>query len=63
MTTDHLLQDLHIAVTRPIEQAQSLCEAIHHHGGHAISFPLIAISPLQDYQTFEQQITQLKTTD
>ncbi len=63
MTPDHLLQGLHIAVTRPVEQAQSLCEAIHHHGGVAISFPLIAISPLDDYHAFEQQLTELDTTD
>lgn len=63
MTPDHLLQGLYIAVTRPVDQAQSLCEAIHHHGGFAISFPLIAISPLEDYHAFEQQLTELETTE
>ncbi len=63
MTTEHLLQDLYIAVTRPVDQARSLCETIQQHGGFAIPFPLIAVSPLQDYQTFDQQITQLKTAD
>ncbi len=63
MTTDHLLQNLHIAVTRPLDQAQSLCKAIAEHGGVAIEFPLIAISALENYQQFEQQISQLDNTD
>lgn len=63
MTADHLLKDLHIAVTRPVNQAQSLCEAIQQHGGTVISFPLIAIAPLQDYGVFEQQLTRLEATD
>lgn len=63
MSSDHLLQDLYIAVTRPVEQAQSLCQLIFKHGGHAIPFPLIAISALEDYQLFEQQLTRLETTD
>jgi uroporphyrinogen-III synthase len=63
MRTDQLLQDLHIAVTRPLEQAQSLCKAIEQHGGVAIEFPLIAVSAIDDYQRFEQQIRQLPDTD
>lgn len=63
MSSDQLLQDLHIAVTRPVEQARSLCKAIAEHGGVAIEFPLIAVSALDDYQRFEQQITQLPSTD
>lgn len=63
MSSDQLLQGLHIAVTRPAEQARSLCKAIEEHGGVAIEFPLIAVSALDDYQPFEQQITQLPTTD
>ena len=63
MSSDHLLQNLHIAVTRPVDQAQSLCKAIEEHGGVAIEFPLIAISALENYQLFEQQITQLANTD
>ncbi|NOT14230.1 MAG: uroporphyrinogen-III synthase [Methylotenera sp.] len=59
----HLLQDLHIAVTRPVEQGNGLCQLIQHHGGVAILFPLIAVSPLQDYHAFEEQISQLETTD
>ncbi|HSG92782.1 MAG TPA: uroporphyrinogen-III synthase, partial [Methylotenera sp.] len=63
MNSDHLLQNLHIAVTRPVEQARSLCTAIESHGGVAIEFPLIAVSALDDYQQFEQQIKQLPNTD
>lgn len=63
MTTDHLLQNLHVAVTRPADQAQSLCEAINLHGGHAIPFPLLAVTALADYQAFERQISSLPSTD
>ncbi len=63
MPADSLLKDLHIAVTRPVDQAQSLCDAIQHHGGTAILFPLIAVAPLPDYHLFEQQLSQLETTD
>ena len=63
MSADQLLQNLHIAVTRPTEQAKSLCRMIEQHGGVAIEFPLIAVSALENYQRFEQQITQLASTD
>jgi len=63
MTANHMLQGLHVAVTRPADQAQSLCNAIESQGGHAIPFPLLAISALADYQVFEQQISQLQSTD
>lgn len=63
MTAKHLLQGLNVAITRPAEQAQSLCDAVNSHGGIAIGFPLIAVTALQDYQAFDQQITQLQYTD
>lgn len=63
MSADQLLQNLHIAVTRPVDQARSLCKAIEEHGGVAIEFPLIAVSALENYQSFEQQIVQLDKTD
>lgn len=63
MSAKHLLQGLSVAITRPAEQAQSLCDAVESHGGAAIRFPLIAVSALQDYQVFDQQITQLQHTD
>lgn len=63
MHADHLLHGLHIAVTRPADQAKSLCSAIKQHGGIAIEFPLLAVCALDDYRQFEQQISQLAKTD
>lgn len=63
MTSDQLLHGLHIAVTRPADQAKSLCSTITQHGGNAIEFPLLAVSALENYQQFEQQITRLASTD
>jgi len=63
MTSDHLLEGLHVAVTRPVDQARSLCESIEQHGGVAIAFPLIQVSALENYQAFEQQLMQLAGTD
>lgn len=63
MMADNLLKGLHVAVTRPVDQAASICEAIIHQGGDAIPFPLIAISPLDDYLEFERVITELEHTD
>jgi len=60
---DDLLKGLHIAVTRPVDQAASIYEAIYHHGGKAMLFPLIAISPLPDYSEFEQTIAMLEQAD
>lgn len=60
---DDLLKDLYIAVTRPVDQAESICEAILHHGGKPMLFPLLAISPLQDYSAFEQTIASLEQAD
>ena len=63
MMADNLLKGLHVAVTRPVEQATSLCEAIIHHGGDVIAFPLLAISPLDDYYEFEHIIANLECAD
>jgi len=60
---DDLLKGLHIAVTRPTDQASSLCVAIQQHGGHSILFPLLAIAPLQDYREFDLAITVLEHAD
>lgn len=57
------LTGITIAVTRPVDQAQALCDAITHLGGRAVLFPLLAITPLQDYRAFEQQLAELETTD
>ncbi len=58
-----LLKGLYVAVTRPLEQAASLSLAIESHGGQVITFPLIAISALDDYREFDQAITQLENAD
>ncbi|MCB5185679.1 uroporphyrinogen-III synthase [Methylobacillus gramineus] len=57
------LQDRHIAITRPQGQASRLTALIEATGGHAISFPLIAIAPLADYSHFEQQLERLPQQD
>lgn len=62
MTTKPLA-GIHIAVTRPLDQAQALTELITHLGGVPIAYPLLAIQPLQDYRSFEQQLAELETTD
>lgn len=63
MATDYSLKHLHVAVTRPAEQAMPLCEAIFQHGGEPILYPLIAIAPLENYQTLEGQLGLLEKTD
>ena len=60
---DDLLKGLHVAVTRPVDQAASIVEAIYYHGGKAVLFPLIAISALEDYHEFDLAITKLEQTD
>lgn len=52
-----------IAITRPEGQADKLRALISAHGGNPIPFPLIAIAPLDDYSTFEQQLSRLKDCD
>lgn len=63
MAVSSSLSNLHIAVTRPTDQAQHLCELIRHHGGFATEFPLLAIAPLPDYRSFEQAISELEHAD
>lgn len=60
---DDQLTGIHVAVTRPVDQAASICQAIEQHGGKALLFPLIAISPLQDYSEFDQAIATLAHAD
>jgi len=57
------LTGITIAVTRPLDQAEALCDVINDLGGKAVSFPLLAITPLDDYSVFEQQLAQLATSD
>jgi uroporphyrinogen-III synthase len=60
---DDLLKGLHIAVTRPEDQAASIVDAIDKHGGKAILFPLIAISPLENYDEFDLVMARLEQAD
>ncbi|MBZ4200658.1 MAG: uroporphyrinogen-III synthase [Methylotenera sp.] len=57
------LTGLHIAVTRPAEQAADLCLAIAAQGGVAIDYPLLAIAALDDYSGFDQAIAGLASAD
>lgn len=57
------LSGIHIAVTRPVDQAEAITKLITHLGGVAIAYPLLAIQPLEDYRAFEQQLAELETTD
>lgn len=61
--SDKPLTGIHIAVTRPVGQAEAMNELITHLGGVPISYPLLAIQPLENYHAFEQQLAELETTD
>ena len=52
-----------IVITRPKDQAQTLSQSIQAAGGEAFYFPLIEITGLDDYSTFEQTIAQLDQFD
>lgn len=52
-----------ILVTRPQEQAESLCQMIEAVGGHAIRFPVIAIMPAKDVAGIQQLIQRLADFD
>jgi len=57
------LSGFHVAVTRPIAQSTKLCDLIKSHGGQTISFPLIEIVPLDDYDDFDQKLLTLDNYD
>ena len=61
--TTKVLAGLGIAITRPIDQAKKLSALITEAGGTPISFPLIAITPLIDYNQFEAVISEIETYD
>tara|TARA_R110001583_G_scaffold184037_2_gene343067 strand:+ start:57068 stop:57856 length:789 start_codon:yes stop_codon:yes gene_type:complete len=52
-----------IVVTRPQEQAESLCRAIEQRGGTALRFPVIGIGPLADRSEIERVAGRLDTFD
>lgn len=60
---DKALAGCGIAITRPVDQAQSLAELISLSGGKPIYFPLLAISALEDYSAFNQVLTGLADSD
>ena len=49
----------HIAITRPVEQAKILADLITNAGGTPILFPLIEITPLNDYTLFDKALSQI----
>jgi uroporphyrinogen-III synthase len=61
--TNNALKGLHVAVTRPSEQAADLCLALAAQGATAIAFPLLGIAPLADYSAFELAIAPLELAD
>ena len=52
-----------IAITRPVDQAKKLKLLIEQAGGTPILFPLIEITPLQDYSQFEAEISEINSYD
>lgn len=60
---NNALKGLHVAVTRPNEQAAELCLALAGQGATAIAFPLLGIAPLDDYSAFDLAIAPLEQAD
>ena len=52
-----------IVITRPQDQAQALSQKILETGGEPFYFPLIEITGLEDYSSFEQTIAHLDQFD
>ena len=57
------LHGRHIVITRPIGQAGKLTGLIKEAGGEVVSFPLIDIAPLENYQAFEEVMNHLHEYD
>ena len=57
------LTGIGIAITRPVDQAKKLAALITQHGGTSILFPLIEITPLNDYSQFDAVISAIKSYD
>ena len=57
------LTGIGIAITRPIDQAKKLSTLIEQAGGTPILFPLIEITPLNDYSQFEAVIQPITDYD
>ena len=61
--TSKVLTGIGIAITRPIDQAKKLTKFIENAGGLPILFPLIAITPLNNYTEFEAVINKIDGFD
>jgi uroporphyrinogen-III synthase len=57
------LKGIGIAITRPADQAKKLAALITEAGGTPILFPLIEITPLDDYSQFEAVISDINSYD
>ena len=57
------LSGIGIAITRPVDQAKKLAALITEAGGTPILFPLIEITPLNDYSQFESVISSITDYD
>ncbi len=57
------LTGIGIAITRPADQANKLAALITEAGGTSILFPLIEITPLNDYSQFEAVINEIDSYD
>lgn len=60
---DLSLQGVGIAITRPLDQAEYLAQAITELGGTPEIFPLLAIMPLDDYSAFNQSVAEFADID
>ena len=61
--TKQSLTGIGVAITRPTDQAKKLSALIEQAGGTPILFPLIEITPLQDYSRFEAVISEIESYD
>jgi uroporphyrinogen-III synthase len=52
-----------IAITRPLDQAQSLAGLVRRAGGNPVLFPLLEIAPLNDYSAFDHVVEHLDDFD
>lgn len=60
---NHLLKNLKILVTRPVHQAQTLCDAIQALGGTPILLPTIVITDVEDKQVIKTTLQELANFD
>ncbi len=63
MALNKPLQNLGIAITRPVDQAKKLASLITEAGGNPIVFPLIEITALNDYKQFDTVISRITEYD